>query len=476
MNTRRAIAAAIIALSVAGCGGGSSVAPQPGAKPLLDNTLGTARGTASVLIPAGRASTSATRGPRWVSPSTQSISISVTRESDHLGTYFKAVTTPSAPNCTPVTGGTLCQIPFGAPPGVDDLVIYAYDGPDPGASAPLASYARNGVSFNAMADNSMSFTLGGILGSIPPLNPAPFSAGTASDYTVQLNLRDIDGNPITGLLDAPLCVVIAAGGTSHFTITSPAAGSAGTSSVPCVIPPRQGGSGPVPPATAGIGIVDASKVPSVTVHYDGQGTSTAQLAIGSQSIDTARLTNGAYFTTATATTAFPDYQFLGATATRSFSASGGTIAAGPYQGVTLSSIWGSNGNTTTTFTASIAKGGSGSADVTPASPAFPFYTGSVHVVTYMKFTGTPQAHFAQTPDLTVTVASPSTFGGASCALYGASANGGVISWSPQIGPATPSSATTGTVHFSAQSLPPPNTVAIGNATDGNPAYLFLGCQ
>jgi hypothetical protein len=296
MRTRPALAAALLMIAAAACGGGGSTPAPPAATGSSGNTLGTARGTASIFIPTRVQTSGTARKAQWVSPSTQSISIQITRESDHYGTYYVAVTTPTAPNCAAVQGGTQCQIPFGAAPGLDDIVVYAWDRPDAGMGWQLASYARNAVNFTAAADNSMTFTLGGILGSLPPASaPTTFPSGTAADFSVALNPADIDHNAITGPLDAPMCVVLVnSGSAAHFTLTAPAAVGPGISTVPCVLPPNTGG--PQPPTQAGIGILDPSKVGTVKVHYDGTPSASAQLTIGSQSIDTQQI-SGTYFIT-----------------------------------------------------------------------------------------------------------------------------------------------------------------------------------
>ncbi len=60
-----------------------------------------------------------------------------------------------------------------------------------------------------------------------------------------------------------------------------------------MLPPST--SGPQPPTQAGVGILDASQVGTVTVHFDGAAGASAQLTLGSQSFDTQLLTSGAYF-------------------------------------------------------------------------------------------------------------------------------------------------------------------------------------
>ena len=283
-SIRSALVAALLAASLAACGGGGTT-PAPASTSA--GTSAAARGTASIFIPARTTASSTRRTPLWVSPSTKSVTIQITRESDHNSTYFTAVTTPTAPNCAAATGGTVCQIPFGAPPGVDDVSIYAWDFADPGPAAPLASYAHNAVTFTAGADNSMTFTLGGIIGA--PMSfaaPPTFTAGQPADFTVPLALKDRDGNAIAGPLDAPLCVVLVnAAGQNHFTVTAPAANGAGISGVGCVVPPGTGKT--TPPTQPGLGVLDTSLAGSVTIHYDGTAGSNASLTIGTQSMDSA---------------------------------------------------------------------------------------------------------------------------------------------------------------------------------------------
>ncbi|HEY4439935.1 MAG TPA: hypothetical protein VGN14_05735 [Candidatus Elarobacter sp.] len=288
MRTRFPIAAALLAVAVAACGGGGGGVTPSSTKTTPNNAQGTARGTASIFIPARTATASTKRMPSWVSPSTQSVTIQITRESDRVQTFFTAVTTPGSTLCASVTGGVQCQIPFGAPPGVDDIQIYAMDGPDPGTALELASYVKNGVTFTAQADNSMTFTLGGIFASFPLTMPAPaFTAGTPSDYTIAFTAADIDGNAITGPLDAPFCVVVVNGGSgSAFTLKTPAAGAAGISSVPCVIPSNTTAGATQPTTQAGLGILDGSQVSSIVVHYDGTAGATGALYVGTQSFDT----------------------------------------------------------------------------------------------------------------------------------------------------------------------------------------------
>jgi hypothetical protein len=170
----------------------------------------------------------------------------------------------------------------------------------------------------------------------------------------------------------------------------------------------------------------------------------------------------------------PDFAFNGAAAApQTFtSTGGGPISAGPDQGVTVSTTWGANNATSSfTFTENLA---AGSSEITPNT--FPVYTPATgqHVVIYMKFTATPAVTFTKTPDGTITVPSASTFGGTACALYSLNGGGGsAYSWQAAITGLTPSG---NTLTLTAQTLPPPSTVDVGNPSNGNSVYLALVCQ
>ncbi|MBV8580361.1 MAG: hypothetical protein JOZ86_06960 [Candidatus Eremiobacteraeota bacterium] len=160
----------------------------------------------------------------------------------------------------------------------------------------------------------------------------------------------------------------------------------------------------------------------------------------------------------------------GATAMQTFSYTGGTIAVGPYQGVTLNTTWGANNASgSVAFTASLA---TGSGDITPNT--FPTNSGNGHVVTYIEFTANPVVRFTQTPSATLTVNSPATFGGTTCYLWVLQGVvGGTPSWVQRIGPATPSG---NSLTFPAATLGGNNTVDVGSPSTGGQSYLSLNCS
>jgi len=164
----------------------------------------------------------------------------------------------------------------------------------------------------------------------------------------------------------------------------------------------------------------------------------------------------------------PNYVFNGTTTSQPFTSTGGTISVGPYQNVQLDTTWGQNTASSTTLTASLA---SGNGDITPNT--FPLNTANGHVVTYLEFTATPDTSFTLTPKAVFTLTSPASFNGATCYLYSLNTgSGSTPTWRQAIGPATPSAST---VTFQPASLSP-NTVDVGNPSNGNQAYLSLACQ
>jgi hypothetical protein len=168
----------------------------------------------------------------------------------------------------------------------------------------------------------------------------------------------------------------------------------------------------------------------------------------------------------------PDFVFNGAAATPKMftSSGGGPISAGPDLGVTVSTTWGANNQSSTSFTESLA---TGSSQITPNT--FPVYNGTGHVVIYIKFTATPATTFTQTPGGTITVNSPSTFGGTACVLYSLNGGGGgsAYTWQQAITGLTLSGST---LTLTPQTLQSPSTVDVGNPSNGNSTYLALVCQ
>jgi hypothetical protein len=247
----------------AGCSGaGSSGTPAPAttvpptaapaASPTATPKPALAAGSASVFIPNASTAAARTRARRrdWVSPSTQSIGITATAADGYAGNVITAVSA-GASNCTTVAGGRTCTLGFDAPPGDDTIQILAFDQPNEYLGNVLATATVNGVNIVAAGNNSLNFTLGGVVGQAPNLSPASFTVaeGNASDLTLTIAGYDVDGNPIS-LYDSPL-VITQTDTTGTYTLSN-------------------------------LSIVDSSVTPSITIHYNGgQAPTTITVATSS---------------------------------------------------------------------------------------------------------------------------------------------------------------------------------------------------
>jgi hypothetical protein len=177
----------------------------------------------------------------------------------------------------------------------------------------------------------------------------------------------------------------------------------------------------------------------------------------------------------------------GGTGTITAGASGtGTLTSGAaaVNGVSVTSTWGAN--TSITAIAMTAQLANNNGDITTNSIAFPGFTvatavdntgvaltGSWTVVDYLKITATPVTTFTQTPGITVTIGAPATIAGkTACSYFSLGGNITAPVWQQSIN-GTPSGGTT--ITFTAQTLPPPNTVNVGNGSNQVP-YLALACK
>ncbi len=178
----------------------------------------------------------------------------------------------------------------------------------------------------------------------------------------------------------------------------------------------------------------------------------------------------------------------GGTATIAAGASGSTsLSAGTVGGVTTATTWGANNPVTvgTTTIAMTANQALNNGDIVSNSIAFPAFsvatavdsngvalTGSWTIVDYLKVTATPETIFTQTPGITVTIGAPATITGkTSCSYFSL----GGSTTSPQWKQVLNGTLSGSTITFAAATLPPPNTVDVGNGSTNVP-YLALACK
>lgn len=172
-------------------------------------------------------------------------------------------------------------------------------------------------------------------------------------------------------------------------------------------------------------------------------------------------------TTAPTATATP---ISGQTTQATFTATGGTLAMGPYANaggttVSLASTWGASNQSQTQFQGWFA---AGSTDLNPPNSSWVAYNLAGTVVIYLSFTALPATSFTQSPALTFTTSAAVTGSACTIASFASGAwstllSGGVLSNLNK------------TIAFAAQT--PAGGFNIGNAgSTKGPTYLALVCQ
>ena len=203
--------AIVLALTACGGGGGGG-STTPVATPTTAPTTSPASNLVtpqfSLRIPAPGSKTSSTkRSPKYISPSTLSVKITLT--SDSAGINPTSIT--GNPATTSIPAGTCtagCTVPGPpSPPGSDTFTITTYDTSTGTGNA--LSTATTTVTIVAGTANSNAVTLNGIVASIaiagvPATNA--FAAGTPNSSNLTVTASDADGNTITGTYNNAITV------------------------------------------------------------------------------------------------------------------------------------------------------------------------------------------------------------------------------------------------------------------------------
>jgi len=259
LNVRTALAIAA-ALGVSACGGGgsSSQIPSPAANAAGGSASSTQRFpvTLKVAIPATQAA-SGQRRPRFVSPSTQSLtySISTTATPPTVAASGTVSLTLGTSGCVSSLASTICTLTttFNLAPGSYTGTFETFDGAN-GTGNPLSQNQTVPITVTASTTNLVNISLGGIVSSVsvapsptqslvvataPITNPsqtlgkaslanyALVGAGLPGAHPVQFTIAalDADGNTIVGS-GAPTFAVTP-NGVVTFTATQPGAGANG---------------------------------------------------------------------------------------------------------------------------------------------------------------------------------------------------------------------------------------------------------
>ena len=202
----------------------------------------------SIFVPAASQAL-ARRRIKYVSPSTQSVSIAIN------GAALTAINVgPASPQCVSATGGTHCSLTAAAPPGNDTFTVIAYDA----ASASGNVLSRATLAFTVVADhvNVIPLTLDGVISSVAVTLPIPNpAAGLAVTLPVAVNIDDAGGNAIVG----PGTYADAAGNPVTVTLTDSDSSGATALSVTSLTAPAT-----VTLAYTGAAVSGATITPSVT--------------------------------------------------------------------------------------------------------------------------------------------------------------------------------------------------------------------
>lgn len=196
-SARTVRAAALSVVLLAGCAGGGTApqvtAPQPTTAP------GPANATLTITVP--RVPSSALRSPRYVSPNSASIAITVLSVNGVAPTTAQVPVNPTTAalsaagggNCTVSAAGETCTVPLPAPTGA---VTYLFKIMDAAAHV----LARNTVTFTiapSSAVQQFSTVLQGVVASVVITTPATHT-GTAFSGPIGVQAYDASGAQITG--------------------------------------------------------------------------------------------------------------------------------------------------------------------------------------------------------------------------------------------------------------------------------------
>jgi hypothetical protein len=244
----------VVGTLVAGCSdAGTVLAPGHGGEAPLGNA-GKGAAAFTIKIPHEAKHAAGARGPRYISPATQSLGISITGTNgtpSPTGVPAYVNLTPTSSGCSSSLASTVCTAVLPLPPGTYDASLATYD--QTGGAGNLLSQAQN-VPFTIVAGsaNSISLTLGGIPASlaVAPFAPGYLRGGTGgltlygpATQKLVVEALDADGDVIAGAGAPTLSVTPSINGAMSVTGPTSAAPNvvtlaASTSGTPAVVTPQ----------------------------------------------------------------------------------------------------------------------------------------------------------------------------------------------------------------------------------------------
>lgn len=163
---------------------------ERGALPAVSQRIAAAAATFVIAVPPK--TTATMRRPLYISPNTQSVTISVSGEP-----AVTANLTASSPGCSAANGTLSCSIPVVAPVGNDTFAISLFAGLNGSGSALSSGEAQAAIV--AGAANTVPVTLSGIVASVSvALGVSQPSVGTAGSIPLIVVAKDASGATIVG--------------------------------------------------------------------------------------------------------------------------------------------------------------------------------------------------------------------------------------------------------------------------------------
>lgn len=217
----RIIAGILLSVLAAGCGGGGNAARSVAATP-RDGSA-----TVRLTIPAASSTSATLRAPRYVSPSTKSLLISVQTVNGQATTFPSIplnVVVPSAACPAPAQVGEseVCTFSVILPVGSVGMTVSTYDQPITG-STPSGNLLSSVSVTQQLSGNGdpILLTLNGVPASATLSLGTPIAAvGTAASIAVTATALDADGNLIVGPGNyAPPITVAVTDPTGRVTVT-----------------------------------------------------------------------------------------------------------------------------------------------------------------------------------------------------------------------------------------------------------------
>lgn len=315
--------AASFALS--GCGGGGGGSAIPSGATIPGKTAASA--VFQITVPA--------KTPQYVSPNTQSVSITLVsvNGAPYTGSAVIANISATAPGCSSSGGTISCSIPVPAQPGSDVYSVSMFAGTN--ATGATLSAGQTTATITAGVLNTIPVTMNGTIDSITvSLGTASPVQGTAADFPVTITAKDASGATIVGPGNYNNPITLSNSDTSGATSLS-------TTSV-------------------------AAPGATVTLHYTGAAFSGATISAASTGIAASKITNATLAPAGSAVKSIAS----GSTALAIYTNSAGQTFAYIPSPLGLVQVLVSSGSTLgASFVRHPMSGGSGTVSLTPAPDA-----------------------------------------------------------------------------------------------------------